>query len=339
MKILGYGIYVDHALGGDILLAKGLRSNGCTVDTFDFKQLVKQLGQSGADDALLAMSGKYDLILVGKGERLSPTLAAKLAAKLPIALWYGDIRNEVPGYLAALLPYVDYFFMTSGGETLKQYHLLGVKNVSAYLFNPFDPDLITSGYSEEKSLEVLFTGTGYRFAGDERKATLDYLKQRSDVTFFGGAEKFTGARFSLWQKLKKELSRLNKHRKVRGDAYFEVIQRAKIGIGVNAVHHINKYTSDRLTHYTGFGTFFLTHEFDGLRELFSPDEVVSFQTIDQLDSLIAHYLNNPIEREAIAKNAQQKVLQHYNCNNITGMMLDIINRGTSDRFSWMDIVK
>ncbi|MDP2716813.1 glycosyltransferase [Rheinheimera sp.] len=339
MKILGYGIYQDHALGGDILLAKGLRSNGCTVDTYDFKQQVKQYGQVAADNALLSMAGHYDLLLIGKGERLNPKLAEKLAAQLPLALWYGDIRNEIPGYLMAILPFVDYFFMTSGGETLKQYHRLGVKNVSAYLFNPFDPDLICSDAVTEKSLDVLFTGTGYRFAGDERKASLDYLKQRSDVTFFGGAEKFTAAKFSLWQKLKKELSRLNKRRKVRGEAYFDVIQRAKIGIGVNAVHHINKYTSDRLTHYTGFGTFFLAHEFDGLRELFTADEVVSFNTIEQLDSLITHYLHNPAEREAIAKNAQQKVLQHYNCHNITGMMLDIINRGSSDRFPWLDIVR
>lgn len=109
MKILGYGIYQDHALGGDILLAKGLRSNGCTVDTFDFKQQVKQLGQVGADNALLAMAGKYDLLLIGKGERLNPKLAEMLSAQLPLALWYGDIRNDVPGYLAALLPFVDYF--------------------------------------------------------------------------------------------------------------------------------------------------------------------------------------------------------------------------------------
>lgn len=339
MRILGYGIYQDHALGSDVLLAKGLCSNGCTLDKFDFKQQTKLRGQAAANQVLLDSASQYDLLLIGKGERLNPDVLAKLATKMQVALFYGDIRHQVPDYLRALLPSVDYFFMTSGGDTLRHYHHLGVRQTSAYLVNPFDPDLINSDPLPEKSLEVLFTGTGYCFASDERKTTLDYLKQRPDVTFFGGADKFTRDRLSVWQKLKKELSRLDKRRKVRGDAYFDVIKRAKIGIGVNAVHNISKYTSDRLTHYTGFGTFFLTHEFDGLRNLFTSEEVVSFRTTDQLDRLITYYLHNPAERELIAKNAQQKVLQHYNCHNIAGMMLDVINTGTSCRFPWVETVR
>ncbi|MDX5408345.1 MAG: glycosyltransferase [Chromatiaceae bacterium] len=338
MKILGYGIYQDHALGGDVLLAKGLTANGCKVEPYDFKKYAKSLGAKAADALLLEQSAKADLVLIGKGERLCPAVLKQVAAKVPVALWYGDIRPQVPDYLQQLLPHVNYFFMTSAGETLRQYHKLGVRTASAYMINPFDPDLVLQKSHLKKDLDVVFTGTGYRFAGDERQQIISYLTQRGDVTFFGGADKFTGNKLSPWQKLRKELSRLDPRRKVRGEAYFDVIRRAKIGIGINAVHHVPRYTSDRLTHYTGFGSFILTHNFTGLRELFAADEVVAYDNVEQLAELINYYLQNEQEREQIARRAQQRVLQDYNCTNVTGLLLDIIKTGRSDRFEWVDIV-
>lgn len=339
MKILGYGIYQDHALGGDILFAKGLRLNGCDVAHYDFKQRVKQLGQKQADALLIEQARQHDVLLIGKGERLDAATLKSISAHTQVALWYGDIRPQVPEYLQQLLPYTDFFFMTSGGSTLKQYHELGVKQASSYIFNPFDPDLLVPEQPPVKDLDVVFTGTGYRFAGDERQQVLDYLKQRADVSFFGGAEKFTGNKLSFLQKLKKELSRLDKHRKVRGEAYFDVIRRAKIGIGVNAVHHVNKYTSDRLTHYAGFGSFMLMRDFDGLRELFSSDEIVSFKDTAQLEKLIDYYLQHGSERQEIAKRAQKKVVEQYHCANMAALMLDVIRNGKSNRFSWAETVR
>uniref|UniRef100_A0A486XVX4 Probable hexosyltransferase n=1 Tax=Rheinheimera sp. BAL341 TaxID=1708203 RepID=A0A486XVX4_9GAMM len=339
MKILGYGIYQDHALGGDVLLAKGLTANGCQVEPYDFKKYAKSLGAKAADALLIEHSAKADLVLIGKGERLCPAVLKQVAAKVPVALWYGDIRPRVPAYLQQLLPYVSYFFMTSAGQTLRQYHQLGVRTASAYMINPFDPDLVLQNSQLKKDLDVVFTGTGYRFAGDERQQIISYLTQRNDVSFFGGADKFTGNKLSWWQKLQKELSRLDRRRKIRGEAYFDVIRRAKIGIGLNAVHNVPRYTSDRLTHYTGFGSFILSHNFTGLRDLFSADEVVAYDNVQQLDELIGYYLHHEQEREHIARQAQQKVVQYYNCTNVSGMLLDIIETGRSDRFAWVDIVR
>lgn len=339
MKVLCYGIFKDHALGADLLLEKGLLANGCEVVRFDFKQQLKSLGKKQADALLLESALQCDLIFIGKGERLDAAVLKRIAAKIPVALCYGDYRPEIADCLQQLLPHTDFLFSTSAGSMLQRYHQLGVKQVSSYVINAFDPDLLPAKPVTDKNLDVLFTGTGYRFAGDERKQVLDYLKQRGDTTFFGGADKFTGNKLNLWQKLKKELSRLDANRKVRGEAYFDVIRRAKIGIGVNAIHTINRYTSDRLIHYAGFGTFFLTQSFPGLYDLFAPDEIVCFQDIAQLDTLLAYYLQHEQEREDIARRAQQRVIAHYNCTNVAAYMLDIIRSGSSDRFAWVETVR
>lgn len=326
MNILAYGIFQDHALGADILFVKGLRALGHSVVEYDFRAEIRAQGQQKADGYLLSLATNADLLLIGKGQQLNPAVLQQIHANTATALFYGDYRPTMPGFLKQLLPHIDCFLTTSGGEMLAAFHQLGVQQLSACIFNPFDPDILAQVPVADENIDVLFTGTGYSFAGDERQYTIDYLKTRDDVRFVGGADRFTG-NLGIWAKLKRELARLQKSRKVRGVEYLRLIRQAKIGISVNATHQVPKYSSDRLMHYTGMGTFTLAHESAGIRELFADDELITFKNPSELAERIDYYLQNEREREEVAQRAQQRVLANYTTEQLARHVTDLVSTG------------
>lgn len=341
MKILHVGIFKDHELGGDIVLKKGFSQNNCTVYCFDYRAISSEHGV----DKMISMlrdlaSSDIDMLFIGKGELLTRELLCEIKNKgVTIALWYGDIRVEPEHWLLNLLPEVDFFFMTSGGDKLKEYFEKGRCKVAAYFFNPSDPDLVDK-YCElpRCTRDVVFTGSYYDFAGHERKQVIQYLKARNDVTFYGGGE--YNAK-SFVSRIKNKFVRCsNASPCIRGVDYIAAIKSAKIGIGVSAYQNVPRYTSDRLTHYLAFGTFYLLWDFPEVYSLFDVgNEIITFKGTEDLASKIMYYLKNIDERESIAKAGQARVLIDYSCKNIVGMMLDIINTGNSVRFPWIEVYK
>lgn len=347
MTILQVGIFRDHALGGCLVFEKGLRQNGCEVERFDYRTLSAEVGIAEMNRRFVERAAGKDLVFIGKGETLfSRSLADARRAGASVALWYGDVRPQPEPWLLELLPNVDFFFMSSAGSELRKYFVAGRPKLAAYFFNPSDPELV-AGWppADRKSTDLLFTGSRYPFASQERNLTIQYLRSRGDVRFFGGANqgsaKHAAAQRRLFDIARKVGARLARNAQaVRGPRYMSAIRAARIGIGVNAFQHIPKYTSDRLTHYTEFGTFFLQWRFPGIEELFSTkDELIVFESVDDLDKKIAYYLTQDSEREEIARKAQHRVLAEYNTKNITAMMLDIIEKRASNRFPWIEILK
>jgi len=341
MKVVHAGIFNDHELGGDIVFKKGFIQNNCTVYPFDYRTLCSEYGVGHMFSMLRdIISSGIDILFIGKGEVFTSELLHELKTRgVIIVLWYGDVRPEPESWLLNILPEIDYFFMSSGGYKLKAYFNKGKPKVASYYFNPSDPSLIEKYQIRPRcTRDILFTGSDYKFIGNERRKTIKYLRKRNDVTFFGGGECNDD---SIIAKVKNNFFRSSKSSNwIRGEDYIAVIKSAKIGIGVSAYQDIPRYTSDRLTHYLTFGTFYLPWEFPQISSLFDVGkEIITFRDTDDLDFKINYYLKNVDERETIARAGQRKVLLDYNCKNIVGMMLDIINTGDSTRFPWVEIYK
>jgi spore maturation protein CgeB len=340
MKILHAGIFQDHVLGGDIIFEKGFLQNGCAVERFDFRTIAKQKGVDQMYSALLDSLDGKDILFVGKGEVFNQKVFSEVKKRgVKIALWYGDIRPKPEEWLISLLKHVDFFFMSSGGEKLREYYLAGSPKIAAYYFNPSDPDLATRFQNMQRcTANVVMTGTPYGFANRERVETVKYLRKRDDVCFYGGIEKIIYQNRNVFIDILKRFIRPS--RWVRGDEYIRAIKSACIGIGVSAFQDISKYSSDRLAHYLTFGTFYLTWEFPEIEKLFEiGKEIVCFNNITSLDEKIRYYLSNPDKREEIAIAGQKRILDNYNAKNITAMFLDIIQNGRSDRFEWVEVYK
>ncbi|OQB43237.1 MAG: hypothetical protein BWY06_00212 [Candidatus Latescibacteria bacterium ADurb.Bin168] len=346
MKIVHAGIFRDHELGGDIVLRKGLVQNGCSVDPFDFRSVAAEHGTRKMHDlAWERISSTTDVFFIGKGNLFKPAFLHALRERgVVTVLWYGDMRPDPEGWLLDLLPEVDFLFMTSGGSKLEEYYRRGKPSVASFFLNPSDPDLPEKYATLPRgSRDVVFTGSAYSFIGDERKETVRYLQSRNDVSFFGGGE---CACRSIGQRLAQSFRGLagkgpvGQSSWIRGADYIAAIRSAKIGVGVSGFQNIPRYTSDRLTHYLEFGSFYLPWAFPGLESLFDVGkEIIPFVGTEDLDRKIAHYLRNVEEREGIAAAGQRRILSEYNAKNIVGMMLDVVATGSSKRFPWVEIYK
>jgi len=349
MKVLQAGIFTDHELGGCLVFEKGLRQNGCQVERFDYPELTRRHGAKKMNLMLAENSRNKDLVLIGKGRTITrETLRSVRRQGVQTALWYGDIRPRPQPWLLDLLPEVDCYFMSSGGGILKEYHTQGKPKLAAFYFNPSDPELVEryKGYTP-KDKDIVFTGNGYGFSDQARVDAVKYLLTRPDVTFYGGAERLLANRRSIWSRGRDRLlqsvglkPRLPASKRVQGPEYIQAIKSARIGIGVSARQDVPKYTSDRLSHYLEFGTFYLCWRFKGIEELFTNGkELAVVESAGEMDQRIKYFLQNAADREEIAAAGQRRMLEEYNTKNITAMMLDIISTGKSDRFPWVEICR
>jgi glycosyltransferase involved in cell wall biosynthesis len=337
MNILQIGIFKDHELGGCRVFNAGLKENNCNVIEYDYRSNYQKGGEAKINNDILELSNNCDLVFIGKGELLSVELLKELKRKkLITSLWYGDVRTEPEQWLQKLLPNIDFFFMSSGGELLRRYHAICKPKVSAYYFNPSQPSIVEK-YSKTdiKKSGIVFVGTDHHACNQYRKNIVKYLSSRGDVDVYGGADKPNPPL------VKRILNRIfNRESMIRGEKYIRAIKKAKVGIGINAIQNIDKYTSDRLTHFVEFGCFYLTNTIPGFEKIFKiGSEIVFYDNTDDLAAKINKYYSESSEREYIAANAQRRMLNEYNSKNIVKMMLDIIENGRSNRFEFVETYK
>ncbi len=124
---------------------------------------------------------------------------------------------------------------------------------------------------------------------------------------------------------------------LRGRAYIERIIRSRFGIGVSAFQNVKYYTSDRLSHYLAFGKLYLAYRFPGCDALFQDGvHLVYYDGVEDLGRKIDYFLANPQLAERIGAQGQEKMLGDYNAANLVRMMLDIVFRGSSTMFPWVE---
>ena len=347
MKILHVGIWQDDEVG-EVILEKGLLLNGHEVSRFDYRGLASKFGVEGMNNMIIDQATKMncEMVFIGKGELVNRKTLHKLRKKgIIVTLWYGDYRKPPNNWLIDNLHETDFFFSTSGGSTLQSYFEKGSPGVASFFIVPSDPELSMKWrFYPRGTKDVVFTGSnhnlgGFGIGGLERNQTIDYLTTRDDVEFWGYYKSTNNYKNQLMRFLER-LTQSRFHSKwISGDEYIRAIISAKIGVGVSLVQNIQKYSSVRLQHYLMFGTFYLAWHFPQIEELFNVGrELVCFHNVKELEDNIDYYLVNDKERETIAKNGQSAMIYRYNTKNIMGMILDVIEKGSSQRFPWIEIL-
>lgn len=339
-NVLHLGIFDDHSLAGDLVLARGLERNGCSVERVDYRSVLRRGDNSELARMVTERARVPDLVLIGKRDGLDPGLLARAAqADARVALWYGDYRPAPPEWLRALLLQVDCLSMTSAGETLRSYFEAGRPGRAGFFLNPFDPAILEQ-YREPivRDLDVLFTGTACSFAGNEKRAVIRYLRRRPDTVVVGGSEDMetlTGLGRRTFRRVRKSGPPT-----IRGEDYARMIRRALVGIGIGATHDVNRYRSDRLSDYLGLDTFYLCRRFAGIEDLFEVGmDLECFESVDELDLMIGRFRIHPEERSKIAASGQRLICERYDCSTMTRMMLDVIFRGESDVYPWVEVLQ
>lgn len=311
MKVLIAGDVYGADLGANYHMIQqkfvhGFARNGHAVHVFNDRQTARyatpfhnrKLGTRRANALFLETCRTYrpDLVFLGHCEILrNDTLEAVRAAVPGVRIAY---RNVDPIYdfehanhtrIATRTGTVDTIFVTTAGERLTPF--AGGRARVHFMPNPVDPAVETLRQFD-KPAETLPTDVVYGFMGlqkasetatgeDSRLRLSKQLKQRLPDTRF-------------------EIRGLD-YPPVRGQAYFDAIARARIGLNYSRVNDHYLYSSDRMAHYTGCGLLTLVDRASGFGDLFGEDELAFYSDTDELIARIAQFRDDDAARRRVAR--------------------------------------
>ncbi len=283
----------------------------------------RKLGVAGANKKLLEQAAAFepglfvffhaDVIQLETLQRLREDHPAAKFAQLSIDPLF------IPGNVARLnakSPLMDATFITTAGEGLKK---ISGGRPAYYIPNITDPSMETGrAFESTCDIDLIFAcGSFDREGGDPRKATLDLIRERlPDINFPRHVDNETGG---LW-----------------GAEHIATMARSKCGLNLSreregplnlaAPEDLYIYSSDRVSYLTGNGALALTHRKYDLEKLFTPDEMVFYESNDELVDNIAHFLENEEGRREIAKNGWIKAHRDLNERLAAQYIIDVLMR-------------
>ncbi|MBU1564525.1 MAG: glycosyltransferase [Proteobacteria bacterium] len=314
----------------DWKIRNGLIQNGHHVYDFCYRDVARwenpfrttKLGINRMNRRLFETIGRYapELILFGHCELVHPDTIAKIRSDNPhiaMAQWYVDsiVFDDKRKQLAERSKLMDMVLLTTGGALLAS--LKSERNRVAFFPNMVDGGIESYRNHEIDDLPIdfLFCGRDYNSARTERiKRVVEGLPQFKTETWGClGNPPLTGHDF--YRKLSQATSSLN----------------------LSHVEDVPFCTSGRMTQLLGNGLLTFTPETPGMRTLFSPEEVVYYESDDDLLEKIHYYLEHQKELKTIAAAGWQKAHGSYNVKRVTQFMMEAIyDQPFSDDYEWQN---
>ena len=335
MKILhvanfNMGKYGNTYYNTDRKLTNGLIRNGHFVYEFSYRDVAryesffrttKLNGERKANRFLLKTVSQFqpDLLLLGHSELITVETLERIREMVPgikIALWYVDplFHEQAIQHVINRLECFDAVFATTGGEWLAKFK--GSRNVAAFFPNPVDPSVEChqSFNLAHAAVDLLFCGREAK--GSEREYMLKELKG-----------KLSGIYFEIWGSLNRP--------KIFGHAYYQKLAETKMGLNLSRRTDIPLYSSDRIAQLTGNGILTFTGKIPCFETLFTKEEVVYFENMDELADQINYFHRNDSHRRQIAAKGWQKAHASFNVERIARYMLEVIfNKPFSEPYEW-----
>lgn len=306
-------IYTASPMCGDQVFSKGLKANGYNVHSIDYR------ASENINAELLMLEDDFDIIWLGKCEKVSEYTVFKLRNKYPnakIVKWAADVRDIPTAHDISHLRFCDFFFGTFGGDYLKMHKMYMPSHAKAVSMITFTNSTFYNKTNEDEKYFSEILWTGRRGFGDN--------PLRNDVIDFLIDSKYNKKMFGI------------ENTEWIQDDYVKYISNALIGVGVNSFNR-RKYTSDRLGNYMSCGTFYLPHYFEGIDEVFERGVNLDwFENIEELKEKIDYYLKNDKERKEIAKKGQDFILKHFDYKPLVKNCLYCMEHGKS-MYSWDEI--
>lgn len=254
----------------------------------------------------LARRLRPDLILILKGESLSEELlvALKRCAAGPLVTWWTDDPWDYPEFLKRATLF-DHVFMWDRSY-LSRLQELGVRRTHflpcACDETTYRPMRLSGPERRRLSCDVAFVATYF----EERGQVVEALAGSVDLGVWG----------SGWNE-RNVRTRLNNAVAVRGGAIDDrtavrIYSAAKIGLNVH--HSQSRFggLNMRTFELPGCGLFQITNRLAGIEELLRPDEeIVCYDSYDELRRLIRHYLADEPARLRIAARGRERVLAEH----------------------------
>ena len=308
--------------------AQGLQEAGCLVDTFEapdfygaFSAIQKlHVATERAEflensflqvisQAILAKveAFKPDLVLCLAQAPMSRQTLKKLRAdNITTAMWFVE-DYKLFTYWQAYAPYYDFFAVIQKEPFLSELESIGVTNA---LYLPLAALPSFHKHLELSAVEKKQFGSDLSFLGAGYPNRQEAFAKLTHYDF-----KIWGTEWEQSQALAPLVQR--KGQRISAEEAVKIYNATTININLHSSVYTDKLVSEgdfvnpRTFELAACGAFQLVDKRSLMPELFEQDELVTFESLQELESLIQQYKNNPQEREAISRKAQEKVYKEH----------------------------
>lgn len=326
-----YNRYGDSFYNSDRKISAGWVRNGHFVYEYSLRDMArmgtiwrsKRFGaaRAGADLLKICEQIEPDLLLLGHAQILSPDVLRQVRKRWPatrIALWYVDplFYPDKLAYMAEFAPWLDAIFATTGGEWLERIPAPAVWR--GYMPNPVDRSVesLENFRRREFATELVFCGT----VGDdvERARFMTSMAERLADLPLG-------------------LHGLLGHPGVNGMNYLRVLEGARMGLNHSRRNDVTLYSSDRIAQLTGNGLLTLSPRVPGFEQLYRDDEVVWFDSLDELVDQVRHFAAHPDHAAQVAEAGWLRAHECYSAERVARYMEEVIlGLPLSAEYPWRD---
>lgn len=115
--------------------------------------------------------------------------------------------------------------------------------------------------------------------------------------------------------------------KLRAAEYQDMCQKSAMGLSISHINDVYLYQSDRLAHIIGNGGLVFLEGKSGYKDFFNDDEIVFYDTLDELCDKIKFYHNNTGARQKVAKAGHDKYVALCNEVRVATYMSDLLFEG------------
>lgn len=299
-------------------ISQGLIQNNHFVHNFDYRDTSRYMsffrnkknGRKKMNDFFRTLVDDIfpDLIVFGHAELISiDTFEYIKNKKIKMIYWYNDIPLQK--YFKDIAHYFDFILTTAGGEFISD-----IKEYNKNTF--FLPNLVDENIEKYKAYEndifendLLFTGRH----DNERAKLIEYINKniKSDIK-----TKYIGH---------------NKESVVIGERYLSAIAKSKICINHNRDFTLKYewYTSDRLMHIIGNGSFPLSTKIINGEDFFE-DKLEYYESYEELISKVHYFLDNEKERSEKSQWLRTRVHSLFNSKRVAKYILSLLNDDLKD---------
>lgn len=270
----------------------------------------KTFGKNKANKALVETCRNVhpDLLILGHAQYISAETLAEIRTMLPdirIGLWYVDpLWDEDPTrHLRERAPQLNALFCSTGGPLLESFATPGCPA-------HFIPSAVDAGIECHRAFET---------ADDEIV---------HDLLFFG-RDKGQPDRRAFLQDLRDRLPELRvgyygclDQPLIMGWEKEQIIRQSKMALNLSRRTDVELYSSSRIAELMGNGILTLTPRGAGLESLYAEDEIVYYETIDDLAEKVRHFAQHSAERRTIAQKGWERNHRDYSGTEVAKIIVN-----------------
>jgi hypothetical protein len=291
----------------------------------------RKLGRGAANAALLQLcrNAVPDVLLLGQADIITPSTVADIKSAVPgirIGQWNNDGLFEEDNVRRILSKFsvVDLTFVTTGRKALTGIAGLDRDKVS---FFPIPVDFsVQRGRSdlvEHPAFDLLYA-CGH--------------PSRPPRNIFGrdwSMDQFMRELLKRTPNARPLLAGLLGQPQLHGAQYQSALESLAMGLNISRRSDHYLYTSDRIAQLAGNGVVVMIEHGTGYEDLFSPEEMVFFTSLDQLGEQINKLVAEPRLRMRIASQGRLRYHSRFNERVVAEFMLDVVTgRKAPDYFPW-----